>query len=82
MRRASGCRVPGLRIRRSGRRAGSSILSTHRKQRNDVADRLAFSVAAVNGKGGTNVAYSTTVVIVGQFYDVAWTHDGSFARSR
>jgi hypothetical protein len=51
-----------------------------RKQRVGGIDRLAFSVADVNGSGGTNVAYSTTQVIVGEFYHVVGTYDGSYAR--
>jgi hypothetical protein len=48
-----------------------------RKQRDGGIDRLAFSVADVNGSGGNNVAYSTTPVTVGQFYHVVGTYDGS-----
>jgi hypothetical protein len=50
-----------------------------RKQRTDT-DRLAFSVADVNGRGGTSVAFSTTAVMVGEFYHVVGTYDGAFAR--
>jgi hypothetical protein len=46
-----------------------------RKQRDGGVDRLAFSVADVNGLGGTSVAYSTTPVVVGQFYHVVGTYD-------
>jgi hypothetical protein len=51
-----------------------------RKQRDGGVDRLAFSVADVNGLGGTSVAYSTTPVVVGQFYHVVGTYDGSSVR--
>lgn len=51
-----------------------------RKQRDNGIDRLAFSVADINGAGGTNVAYSTTPVVLGQFYHVVGTYDGSFVR--
>jgi len=51
-----------------------------RKQRDAGIDRLAFSVADVNGQGGTNVAYSTTPVVVGLFYHVVGTYDGSSVR--
>jgi hypothetical protein len=48
-----------------------------RKQRDNGVDRFAFSVADVNGGGGTNVAYSTTPLVVGEFYHVVGTYDGS-----
>lgn len=51
-----------------------------RKQRDAGVDRLAFSVADINGTGGTSVAYSTSPVVVGQFYHVVGTYDGSFVR--
>jgi len=51
-----------------------------RKERNGTMDRLAFSVADVNGTGGLNVAYSTTAVVIGQFYHVVGTYDGSRVR--
>jgi Concanavalin A-like lectin/glucanases superfamily len=51
-----------------------------RKQRDGSVDRLAFSVADVNGSGGTNVAQSTTPVVIGQFYHVVGTYDGSSVR--
>jgi hypothetical protein len=50
-----------------------------RKQRTD-ADRLAFSVADINGTGGTSVAFSITSVEVGEFYHVVGTYDGTFVR--
>ena len=51
-----------------------------RKQRDGGVDRFAFSVADVNGFGGVNVAYSTTPVVVGEFYHVVGTYDGSHTR--
>jgi hypothetical protein len=51
-----------------------------RKQRDAGIDRLAFSVADVNGFGGSNVALSATPVVVGRFYHVVGTYDGVAAR--
>ncbi len=51
-----------------------------RKQRDGGVDRLAFSVADINGPGGNSVAYSTTPVVVGEFYHVVGTYDGSHVR--
>ena len=48
-----------------------------RKQRNGGVDRLAFSVADINGSGGTSPAFSVTPVVVGEFYHVVGTYDGS-----
>lgn len=49
-------------------------------QRQAGVDRLAFSVGDVNGGGTTAQALSTTPVVVGQFYHVVGTYDGSFVR--
>jgi Concanavalin A-like lectin/glucanases superfamily len=46
-----------------------------RKQRDGAVDRLAFSVSDVNGAG--NLALSTTAIVVGPFYHVVGTYDGS-----
>lgn len=51
-----------------------------RKERVAGVDRLAFSVANINGLGGNNVARSTTPIVVGQFYHVVGTYDGSRVR--
>lgn len=51
-----------------------------RKERRDGVDRFAFSVADVNGFGGDRVAYSETVVTVGEFYHVVGTYDGAAVR--
>ncbi len=51
-----------------------------RKQRQGGVDLLAFSVADVNGSGGNSVAYSTTPIVVGQFYHVVGTYDGTAVR--
>jgi hypothetical protein len=51
-----------------------------RKQRDGGVDHFAFSVADINGSGGNNVAYSTTSIVVGQFYHVVGTYDGSHVR--
>ena len=51
-----------------------------RKQRDGGIDRLAFSVADINGTGGTAPAFSTTVVAVGEFYHVVGTYNGSHVR--
>ncbi len=48
-----------------------------RKQRENGVDRLAFSVADVNGLGGTSVALGAAAVSVGQFYHVVGTYDGT-----
>lgn len=48
-----------------------------RKQRQNGIDRFGFSVADVNGFGGNSVAYSTTSIIVGEFYHVVGTYDGT-----
>lgn len=48
-----------------------------RKERQAGIDRLAFSVADVNGLGGDSVAYSDTEVSVGEFYHVVGTYDGA-----
>jgi concanavalin A-like lectin/glucanase superfamily protein len=51
-----------------------------RKERVAGVDRFAFSVANSSGFGGLNVPRSTTAVVVGQFYHVVGTYDGSRAR--
>lgn len=51
-----------------------------RKERRDGVDRFAFSVADVNGFGGNNVAYSTTVIAVGEWHHVVGTYDGAAVR--
>lgn len=51
-----------------------------RKERVGAVDRLVFSVADINGTGGTALAVSTTAVVVGQFYHVVGTYDGSQVR--
>ena len=51
-----------------------------RKERVSGVDRLAFSVADLNGAGGVNVARSVTPVVVGRFYHVVGTYDGVAAR--
>jgi hypothetical protein len=48
-----------------------------RKQRQANVDRFVFSVADLNGFGGNSVASSTTSIVVGQFYHVVGTYDGS-----
>ena len=48
-----------------------------RKQREGGGDRFWFSVADTNGFGGNSPAASTTPVVVGQFYHVIGTYDGS-----
>jgi hypothetical protein len=51
-----------------------------RKQRDAGVERLAFSIGDVNGGGTTSVAYSTTPIVVGQFYHVIGTYDGAAVR--
>ena len=51
-----------------------------RKERPSGIERLAFSVADINGVGGVSVAYSTTAIVVGQFYHVVGTYDGTAVR--
>jgi hypothetical protein len=48
-----------------------------RKQRQADGDRFWFSVADINGFGGDSPAASTTTIVVGQFYHVVGTYDGS-----
>jgi hypothetical protein len=49
----------------------------YKKQRQANVDRFVFSVADLNGFGGNSVASSTTSIVVGQFYHVVGTYDGS-----
>ena len=52
-----------------------------RKQRDNAGiDRFAFSIGDVTGVGTLAIATSTTQVVVGQFYHVVGTYDGSFVR--
>ena len=51
-----------------------------RKQREAGVDRLVFSVADINGTGGTALAMSTTAITLGEFYHVIGTYDGSYVR--
>ena len=51
-----------------------------RKERQLGVERFVFSVADVNGFGGTNLATSTTALVVGQFYHVVGSYDGSRVR--
>jgi hypothetical protein len=74
--------VPGLQyiVFKKNTRVFNFEAYTLRKQRSGGADRLAFSVGDVNGGGTTAPALSTTPVVVGQFYHVVGTYDGSFVR--
>ena len=52
-----------------------------RKQRDSFGiDRFAFSIGDVTGVGTLALATSTTAVVVGLFYHVVGTYDGSFVR--
>jgi hypothetical protein len=52
-----------------------------RKQRdNSGIERFAFSIGDVTGVGTLAIATSTTAVMVGQFYHVVGTYDGSLVR--
>jgi hypothetical protein len=51
-----------------------------RKQRQSGVDRLAFSIGDVTGIGTLAVALSTTPIVVGEFYHVVGTYDGSHVR--
>jgi hypothetical protein len=74
--------VPGLQyvIFKKNTRTFNFEAYALRKERVAGIDRFAFSVADVNGFGGTNVARSQTVVETGRFYHVVGTYDGFTVR--
>lgn len=51
-----------------------------RKQRVSGVERLAFSIGDITGVGTIPVAYSTTPIVVGTFYHVVGTYDGTAVR--
>ena len=51
-----------------------------RKQRVSGVERFAFSIGDITGAGTIPVAYSTTPLVVGTFYHLVGTYDGTAVR--